>query len=125
MQQLPLSVTLRDDATFGNFQALAGNAQALQTLRRFSGADRVIYLAGPRASGRSHLLQAVCHEQSDAIYLPMAELVDYSPAEVLSALEFQPLVCLDDIDALAGNRPWEEALFLTCHPTFLSITFFC
>ncbi len=111
MQQLPLSVTLRDDATFGNFQALAGNAQALQTLRRFSGADRVIYLAGPRASGRSHLLQAVCHEQSDAIYLPMAELVDYPPAEVLSALEFQPLVCLDDIDALTGNRLWEEALF--------------
>ena len=53
----------------------------------------------------------MCHEQADAIYLPLAELVDYQPDEVFSALEYQPLVCLDDTDAVAGNRPWEEALF--------------
>jgi DnaA family protein len=113
MQQLPLSVTLRDDATFGNFQPLAGNALALQALQGLSvaGDFSVIYLAGHRASGRSHLLQAVCHEHPDAIYLPLAELVDYQPDEVLSALEYQSLLCLDDIDALAGNRQWEEALF--------------
>ncbi len=113
MQQLPLSVTLRDDATFGNFLPLAGNALALRALQGLSAAGdySVIYLAGPRGSGRSHLLQAVCHEQADAIYLPLAELVDYQPDEVFSALEYQPLVCLDDTDAVAGNRPWEEALF--------------
>jgi DnaA family protein len=113
MQQLPLSITLRDDATFANFQQLDGNALALQALQQLAvtGAYGLTYLAGAPASGRSHLLQAVCHQHSESIYLPLAELADYEPAQVLAALEYQPLVCLDDIDTVAGQSAWEEALF--------------
>ena len=43
-------------------------------------------------------------------YLPLAELADYGP-ELLDNLEQCELVCLDDLDAVAGRADWEEALF--------------
>jgi DnaA family protein len=60
------------------------------------------------------LLQAACLqlEQFDqqAVYLPLADLVGHGPA-LLEGLEHCELVCLDDLDAVAGNPEWEEALF--------------
>lgn len=113
MQQLPLSIALRDDTTFANFLELPGNSLALQALQHIdsAGAYSLTYLAGAPATGRSHLLQAVCHEQPQSVYLPLAELVQYAAADVFADLEHQRLVCLDDIDAVAGQGAWEEALF--------------
>ncbi|BAN50181.1 DnaA regulatory inactivator Hda [Metapseudomonas resinovorans] len=116
--QLPLSVRLRDDATFANFYPGA-NAAALGYVERLCEADAgwtesLIYLWGGEGVGRSHLLQAAClrFEQRDeqAIYLPMDELVHYGP-EVFDNLEQCELVCLDDLHALAGRPQWEEGLF--------------
>ncbi|BAU76092.1 DnaA regulatory inactivator Hda [Metapseudomonas furukawaii] len=116
--QLPLSVRLRDDATFANFYPGA-NAAALGYVERLCEADAgwtesLIYLWGGEGVGRSHLLQAACirFEQRDeqAIYLPMDELVHYGP-EVFDNLEQCELVCLDGLDALAGRQEWEEGLF--------------
>jgi DnaA-homolog protein len=60
------------------------------------------------------LLQAAClrFEQrgEQAVYLPLAEVADYGP-ELLDGLEQSELVCLDDLDAVAGRADWEEALF--------------
>jgi DnaA family protein len=113
MQQLPLSISLRDDATFDNFLILRGNGLTLQALQQIDvdGAYSLAYLCGPGASGRSHLLQAVCHQHSQSVYLPLTELAAYRPSEVFATLERQALVCLDDVDAVAGIAPWEEALF--------------
>ena len=73
------------------------------------------YLRGPVRSGRSHLLQAVCHAALEngmsASYLPLAELSGYPAAEVLGGLEQQQLLCLDDLDCVAGKGEWETALF--------------
>ena len=44
------------------------------------------------------------------MYLPLAEVVEYGPA-LLDNLEQCELVCLDDLDAVAGRSDWEEALF--------------
>ena len=64
--------------------------------------------------GRSHLLQAAClrFEQRGeaAVYLPLAEVAEYGP-ELLDGLDQSELVCLDDLDAVAGRADWEEALF--------------
>jgi DnaA family protein len=113
MQQLPLSISLRDDATFANFLATEGSALALQSLQQLDvGGDyRLDYLCGPAASGRSHLLQAVCHQHRHCVYLPMADLAAYEPSQVFAGLEEQALVCLDDVDAVAGVAVWEEVLF--------------
>jgi len=116
--QLPLGVRLRDDATFKNFYP-GSNAVALGYVERLCQADAgwtesLIYLWGGAGVGRSHLLQAACLqlEQLDqqAVYLPLAGLVEHGPA-LLEGLEHCALVCLDDLDAVAGRADWEEALF--------------
>ena len=116
--QLPLSVQLRDDATFANF--FSGQNAALVNMldidRQVPGieSEQFIYLYGPRGVGCSHLLQAACHQidsrQGRSIYLPMGELVHY-PSKLLEGMESLQLVCIDDIDAVAGVPEWEEALF--------------
>ena len=116
--QLPLSVRLRDDATFANYYPGA-NAAALGYVERLCEADAgwtesLIYLWGGEGVGRSHLLQAAClrFEQRGeaAVYLPLSEVADYGP-ELLEGLDESELVCLDDLDAVAGRADWEEALF--------------
>ncbi|MGP0147592.1 DnaA regulatory inactivator Hda [Pseudomonas oryzihabitans] len=116
--QLPLGIRLRDDATFVNYYPGA-NAAALGYVERLCDADAgwtesLIYLWGGAGAGRSHLMQAACHRLEElgerAIYLPMSELADYG-VELFDNLEQCELVCLDDLDALAGQRRWEEALF--------------
>jgi DnaA family protein len=116
--QLPLGVRLRDDATFANYYPGA-NAAALGYVERLCEADAgwtesLMYLWGGEGVGRSHLLQAAClrveQRSEQAVYLPLAEVVEYGPA-LLDNLEQCELVCLDDLDAVAGRSEWEEALF--------------
>ncbi|MEP5764977.1 MAG: DnaA regulatory inactivator Hda [Halieaceae bacterium] len=110
--QLALPVHLRDDATLENFlftDALGALEQHLQQLS----AESALYLHGGAGTGRSHLLQAACHAVSDgeALYLPLEQLGELDPAEVLAGLESLSLICLDNLDAVAGKPDWEEALF--------------
>ncbi|MFC3609005.1 DnaA regulatory inactivator Hda [Stutzerimonas tarimensis] len=116
--QLPLGVRLRDDATFANYYPGA-NAAALGYVERLCSpeagwTDELIYLWGRDGVGRSHLLQAACLRMEErgelAVYLPLAEVAEHGPV-ILDALEQSELVCLDDLDAVAGDRAWEEGLF--------------
>ncbi|KRW59661.1 DnaA regulatory inactivator Hda [Pseudomonas sp. TTU2014-080ASC] len=116
--QLPLGVRLRDDATFANFYPGA-NAAALGYVERLCEADAgwtesLIYLWGASGVGRSHLLQAACLRFDQfgepAVYLPLGLVAQYGTA-LLDNLEQFELVCLDDLDAVAGDKVWEEALF--------------
>ncbi|MEC9482752.1 MAG: DnaA/Hda family protein, partial [Halomonas sp.] len=113
--QLPLGVGLRDDATFANF-APRGNASAAAALQAQLDAEGepFIYLWGGEGSGRSHLLQAACHEASArdkrALYLPLADLGHFPP-HMLEDVERLDLVAIDDIDRVIGRKRWEEALF--------------
>jgi DnaA family protein len=114
-EQLPLAVQLRDDATFDNFYS-GNNTLLLDTLRKqLMGGERYVYLYGKKGSGRSHLLQAACHQVDEsgqsAIYLPLAELKEYPPEELFEGLEHQSLVCLDDIDAVVSSDIWQQQLF--------------
>jgi len=114
--QIPLAIGLRDDASFDNFYA-GGNDELLAGLRRaVSGRDSegAILLWGGSAAGKTHLLQAACraaHEQElAAAYIPLSEKGELSP-DVLEGLEQLNLVCLDDLQAVAGDEAWETALF--------------
>lgn len=113
--QLPLAMRLNDGATFDNFLT-GGNALVVNELRHLQQrGDRFIYLYGSYGSGRSHLLQACCHDfeqrQLRPIYLPLASLADFPPGDVLDAVEHSDLVCLDDIDTVMAKPAWEQALF--------------
>ena len=116
--QLPLGVQLRDEATFVNYYAGRNKALVamLDVARHPADAtpEQFVYLYGSPGVGCSHLLQATCHQAGvtgqRSIYLPMKELVNYPP-ELLEGIDSLGLVCIDDINAIAGNRTWEEACF--------------
>lgn len=113
--QLALSLTLPDNALLDTYYP-GNNFQALEQVKKAAkGQDEFfIYLWGSEGAGCSHLLQGACGLASDfnrsAMYLPLAQLHPQGPG-VLSALEQLDLVCIDDIQAIAGNKEWEEALF--------------
>jgi len=114
-EQLLLPFRFSAALTFENY--IAGpNRDALQVLQSLAaGRDAaMIYLWGPAGSGRSHLLQAVCGMASAGGlrpgYLPLSEFGDISPA-LLEDMEQLSVVCIDDVDAVAGDTAWEQALF--------------
>lgn len=113
--QLPLGLQLRDDATFENFYpdenvALVAEMQALAA----GDGDQFLFIWGKPSSGRTHLLQACCQQAGQnnlsAIYFSLRDHLEITP-EFFDGLEAMPLICLDDIDAIAGKAEWEEALF--------------
>jgi len=107
MRQLPLGVRLRDDATFASF-APGANAELLAALRARNTIP--LWLWGARGSGKSHLLQAVCVAAGgSAAYLPLGPAG--LPPEAVSGFERCRVLCLDDVDAVAGDLKWERALF--------------
>ena len=115
-KQLPLSIRLRDHATFENFYP-ANNQQLVTTLQRaaLDGCDATpLYIWGVAGCGKSHLMQAACHQMAArdevAVYLPLCDHLMFSP-EILDGMESLALVCLDDVDAIAGLMAWEEAIF--------------
>ena len=116
--QLSLGVSLKDDATFGNyFQNTQANAQALAALLLAGQGEgeRNLAIWGSHGSGLTHLLQAVCHrayERDISVqYLPLRDVIGYAAEDVCEGLEAVQLLCLDGLDEICGNRQWELALF--------------
>lgn len=121
-QQLPLGIGLNDDARFDNFYVAAASPNqlargAVRDLLTPDGERFVALWGGP---GRSHLAQALCVEASDqgwqVQYLPLRSVRDYAfeadaVHSLLAGLEAMDLVCLDDVDAIAGLAAWELGLF--------------
>jgi DnaA family protein len=114
VRQLPLSVRIPDRAVFGTYLP-ARNEQAVQHLSLVAGGHRpeTTWLCGPHGSGKTHLLQAVCVQVSEtmqAAYFPMREFASLGVG-VLEELPSFDCLCLDDVDAVTGQREWERALF--------------
>ena len=121
-QQLPLGISLNDDAQFENFYSStqSPNYFAMQSVRNLlqPSAEQFVCLWG--GVGRSHLAQALCVEASNhglqVQYLPLLAVRDYAFEteaidSLLAGLEYLDLVCLDDVHAIAGMPQWERALF--------------
>ena len=116
MQQLPLDVRLADYALFETFFAGPNDAciHALQDVARVA-ANSFTWIWGPPESGRSHLLQA-CVNDADvnggrSAYLPLDPAVGLTP-DVVEGLDAFDVVCIDDVDRVAGDAAWERGLFI-------------
>ena len=113
--QLPLGLALRDGARFDGFFP-GPNREAVDSLRLAAEGqgELLVFIAGPAGMGKTHLLQAACQHASGkrriSTYLPMQQLSGMAP-DVLEGLEQMDLVCLDDVQLLAGQDAWERALF--------------
>ena len=116
--QMPLGVQLRDEVSFSSYYP--GPNDTLLTLldRERPDApplpDPFLFLYGPSGVGCSHLLQAACYQNDHgggrSSYIPMHDMVAYPP-RVLDGLETLDLVCIDNIEAIAGHWLWESAVF--------------
>jgi DnaA family protein len=115
MEQLPLGVRLRTSSTFGTFHP--GENVALVTMLRGRASESglpPVWLSGMPGVGRTHLLQATCalageHGAASA-YLPCG--ADWLTPGMLAGLEQLAVVCVDDVDLVAGRAEWEGALFV-------------
>jgi DnaA-homolog protein len=114
MRQIPLGVRLPDRAVFASFLP-ARNTEALEHARRLAQAQAggLTWLCGPRGSGKTHLLQAICAgaaERMRAGYVPLAQVASLGVG-VLEGLRQLECVCLDDVDCVGGQAAWEHAIF--------------
>jgi DnaA family protein len=101
-------VQLRASAVFASF-APGDNAELVAALRDASAGP--LWIWGAPASGKTHLLQAACAAAgSGAAYFSLAAATSMPP-EALAGFEACAVLCLDDVDAVAGNLAWERALF--------------
>lgn len=112
--QLVLGVHLQDEARFSNFLVNAANSQLLENLQVEDSSRQLLYVWGNSASGRTHLLQALCHQQAGlgnaVLYLPLGSREEFG-VEILQGANTLSMVCLDDVDELCGDAVWEAALF--------------
>lgn len=111
--QLPLALRLDPGATFDSFHPGA-NQGALSQVRAAAAGPAWLYLWGTAGTGKTHLLNAACHAAGDAgrtaCLVPLDRSDGWAP-DALAGLHGISLVCLDGVDAVAGRRDWEEALF--------------
>jgi DnaA family protein len=114
-RQLPLPFAFNAVDGFEEFHA-GGNAETVTHLRRCAEGlgESLIFLWGGQGQGKTHLLHACCreaHERGQTVsYLPLLALKDFG-GSALEGLELQQLVCLDDLESVAGMDKWEHALF--------------
>jgi len=110
-----LALKFPDDETFASFYP-GQNASLLTQLRNsvVGLGEPVLYMWGESGSGRSHLLHALCSEvdeRGDSVaYIPLHHYQGMS-LDIFENMEQVNLVCIDNIDAIAGDKVWEKALF--------------
>lgn len=113
-KQLALAIQLNDEATLGDFNWQNNHLLQKQLQLMLSeGSERLLYLWGAKGSGKSHVLQGCCqavNSSESSIYLPLSLLREWGP-ESIEGVEHHHLICIDDIDVIAHNPAWEEALF--------------
>ena len=112
--QLPLALRYPPDQRFDTFVAAPpGAAEQLRALAQVQGADWV-YLAGPGGVGKTHLALAACAAAEaagrSAAFLPLKSAAGRL-RDALEAFDGHALVALDGLDAIAGSRDDEVALF--------------
>lgn len=112
-QQLPLALKFSPDQCFDTFAAAPPGALA-QLHALAEGQGEWCLLTGAAGSGKTHLLLATClvaeSVQRRAAYLSLRDVATQL-GDALDALGDAPLVALDDLDAVAGQRDAEVALF--------------
>lgn len=109
--QYPFTFAFREELQFDSFVPGKANAELMAFLQTFVPAPQsLVYLWGGQGSGKTHLLQALCHAHAEAIYLPLQQLSQHG-AHCLDGLEQYAFLVFDDIETIAGKREWEEKLF--------------
>jgi len=112
--QLPLAIGLEDNARFSTFFAGPNEIAVRHVSSLVRERVPVTWIWGPQGSGKSHLLQAASAEAAEqglkTSYIPLGNTEASKPA-ILENCVNRDLVCIDDLQVVAGNNSWELALF--------------
>lgn len=112
MSQLVLPLRLADHAVFASFLE-SGNETLVATLASIAAghSGEGCWLWGAKATGKTHLLQAVCEKAGDrSVYLPLKMLAEAGPG-ILDGLATRELLCIDDVDQVSGAQDWDVGFF--------------
>ncbi|MDO9105513.1 MAG: DnaA regulatory inactivator Hda [Methylovulum sp.] len=114
-EQLPVNFEFRANQTFKDFFP-GSNQEIVDHLQQCVTGDgeQQIFIWGKPGLGKSHLLQACCQHAHQhhlsAFYFALAANALPDPA-LLAGLDKFDLVCLDNIETIAGDPVWEQAFF--------------
>jgi DnaA family protein len=112
--QLALPLTSNDKASFENYW-LGHNTELVAVIESSvtAGEPKVVYYYGPPGAGKSHLLFAAMRLAKSGVintsYLSLSDA--YVSIDMLAVVDVEHVVCVDDIDAWAGDVDKERALF--------------
>ena len=112
--QLAFALSSNDRASFENFWQ-GRNTELVAAIESSVnvGEPKVVYYYGASGAGKSHLQFAAMRlaksEQCNTSYLPLTD--DYVSVDMLSVVDVKHVVCVDDIEAWAGDSEKERALF--------------
>lgn len=114
-EQLPLQFEFRANQTFQDFFPGANQELVGHLHRCVAGTGEVfIFFWGKSGLGKSHLLQACCHEAHslgiNSFYFDLTHSSSIDP-DILNGLDMYELVCFDNMERMAGNTKWEIAFF--------------
>lgn len=114
-EQLLLPFSKYDPLEFDLYLSAGNQLIVEHIIRQASGEEtKNIFLWGETGVGKSHLLQAACHlasqKQLTSVYIPFNKLEEFVP-DMLHDLHVLDLVCIDDVDRIAGRKEWEFAVF--------------
>lgn len=112
--QLSLNLDIKHDASLSDFGG-PGWMSIIDAVRQLHvGLIGQLYLFGSPATGKSHLLSAICESfiemDRSAICLSLDELI-HTDVNVLSSIENFDVIAIDDLEVLERSSQWQEALF--------------
>jgi len=112
--QIPLALSIKEKPGFDLF-VVGDNSETCHSIKSIAKGIKQssCYLWGQSGCGVSHLLQAACMLADDhkrkVSYIPLKDHAALDP-EVLENLDSMDVVCIDDIDSIAGELDWEQPL---------------
>lgn len=116
--QLGLTLSLGDDATFDNYYSENDpvRSQLVSLLKDgIPSGENLLYLWGGGGAGGRHLLQASCQyflaSGRSAQYLPLEDVVGLDADALLDGIEHVSLCCLDGLQLIGTHRDWQKAIF--------------
>ena len=111
-QQLILPLARHESSTFERF-VVGANQELIDRLRRLERTFDCLWLFGDSGVGKTHLLQALCHEEPRASYIPAREIdptCGVGTDSMLDGYERFDVVSVDDVHSWLGTRDSELAL---------------
>ena len=112
-EQFPVQFEFQSNQNFSTFYP-GNNEEIVNHLQQiFINNEQQIFLWGDKGTGKTHLLQSLSQEANSRhktlFYYSLED--DLPDPAMLEGLENFDLVCVDNIEQIAGNNEWEQAFF--------------